>query len=94
MLKRGAEGASYVAFDLLRLDGVDLRQNRIEDPRKALTRELEHHVQRGVRGRGRARRRQSLRNGGLEGIVSKRAGSLYRSGTGRQWLKLCKTQRS
>ena len=26
---------------------------------------------------------------GLEGIVSKRAGSLYRSGNGRQWLK-CK----
>jgi ATP-dependent DNA ligase len=26
---------------------------------------------------------------GLEGIVSKRAGSLYRSGNGRHWLK-CK----
>ena len=36
LTKRGAERASYVAFDLLLLDGADIRQNRIEERRKAL----------------------------------------------------------
>ena len=44
-------------------------------------------VQRGPIGRGIARVCQGLRAGGLEGIVSKRAGSRYRSGTSRGWLK-------
>jgi hypothetical protein len=32
------ERASYVAFDLLRLDGQDIHPNRLEDPRTALKR--------------------------------------------------------
>jgi bifunctional non-homologous end joining protein LigD len=90
--KRGGEKASYIAFDLLRLDGQDIRLQRIEDRRKG----LKQLVNRGdamlyseafaAEGAIVFEKACAL---GLEGIVSKRAGSLYRSGNGRQWLK-CK----
>jgi ATP-dependent DNA ligase len=35
---RGGERALLVAFDLLRLDGRDIRENRLEDRRQALKR--------------------------------------------------------
>jgi bifunctional non-homologous end joining protein LigD len=36
LTRHGGDQAAYVAFDLLRLDGVDIRPNRIEDRRKLL----------------------------------------------------------
>jgi bifunctional non-homologous end joining protein LigD len=89
---RQAESLAYFAFDLLHFDGHDLRACPIED-RKALLRDVvgaagcsrvvavDHII-----GSG-----QSLfaavRQIAAEGIVSKRAGSPYRAGTGRDWLK-------
>src|SRR5215469_1329710 len=92
MRLRRPEQLAYFAFDLRYLDGHDLRACAIED-RKALLRDLvgaaggprlvtvDHVV-----GNG-AALFEAVRQAGAEGIVSKRAGSPYRGGTGRDWLK-------
>jgi bifunctional non-homologous end joining protein LigD len=83
---------AYFAFDLLHLDGHDLRRCPIED-RKMLLRD--------VIGAARCERIvyvdhvlgigkelfEAVRQIGAEGIVSKRRGSLYRGGESREWLK-------
>ena len=79
-----------MAFDLGRLNGDNLRLRPIETRREALMRLVA-----GVTGRVAATR--SSPGGalvfakacelGLEGIVSKRAGSFYNSGKSRSWLK-------
>ena len=82
--------ASFVAFDLLSLEGDDLRQRPLEERREALARLVA-----GVDG---IQFSEALATEGaivfahacklgLEGIVSKRAGSRYRSGPSRNWLK-------
>ena len=88
--KAGGQQASFVAFDLLALEGDDLRQRPLEERRDALS-----HLVAGVDD---IRFSESVaddgalvfakaRELGLEGIVSKRAGSRYRSGTSRNWLR-------
>jgi bifunctional non-homologous end joining protein LigD len=92
LTKAGGEQASLVAFDLLSLslDGDDLRQHPLEERRDALSRL--------VAGVDAIRFSAALTADGaivfahacklgLEGIVSKRAGSRYRSGASRYWLK-------
>jgi bifunctional non-homologous end joining protein LigD len=82
---------AYFAFDLLALDGDDLRAQPIE-ARKAALAELvaerapvirysEHVIGGGPAFFAIACKR------GLEGIVSKRRGSIYRAGRGSDWLK-------
>ena len=79
-----------VAFDLLSLNGEDLRQRPLEEGRAELSRLVagvdnivfgEALVAEGALVFARACEL------GLEGIVSKRAGSRYSSGNSRQWLK-------
>ena len=79
-----------MAFDLLRLEGDDQRLRPIEARREALQRLLA-----GVDGvlfsealaaKGEAVFAKACELG-LEGIVSKRAGSFYKSGKSRNWLK-------
>jgi bifunctional non-homologous end joining protein LigD len=88
--KAGGERASFVAFDLLSLEGDDLRRRPLEERREALA-QLVHGVDGVVFS-------EALETGGavvfahacrlgLEGIVSKRAGSRCRSGASRNWLK-------
>jgi bifunctional non-homologous end joining protein LigD len=88
--KTGGEQASFVAFDLLNLDGDDLRQRPLEERREALA-QL-------VAGAGSIKFSAALadegaivfahaRKLGLEGIVSKREGGFYKSGKSRNWLK-------
>ena len=89
---RRPERLAYFAFDLLHLDGHDLRRCPIED-RKMLLRDVigaarcerlvyvDH-----VLGSGRELL-EAVRQVGAEGIVSKRQGSLYRAGESRDWLK-------
>jgi bifunctional non-homologous end joining protein LigD len=92
MRLRRAEEFAYFAFDLLHLDGRDLRACAIED-RKALLRDIIGEAG-GPRlvtvdpliGNG-AALFEAVRQLGAEGIVSKRAGSPYRGGSGRDWLK-------
>jgi len=88
----GSDRLAYFAFDLLYIDGHDLRRCPIEE-RKALLRHVldetgcdqiiyvDH-----ILGRG-ADLFERVRDIGAEGIVSKRLGSLYRGRESREWLK-------
>jgi bifunctional non-homologous end joining protein LigD len=88
--KAGSARACLVAFDLLNLNGQDFRQRPIEDRRAALSPLVvgvhcilfsDALVAEGALVFAKACEM------GLEGIVSKRASSLYRSGASRNWLK-------
>ena len=89
---RAGEHAVLSAFDLLELDGKDLRRKSIET-RKALLAKLlngshlslvlnEHYEEDGA-----IVFREVCRLG-CEGIVSKRLGSIYRRGRSPLWLKV------
>lgn len=89
-LRRRREAFCW-AFDLLELDGQDLRAEQLERRKDALARLLkrapfglalnEHHA-----GDGPALFAEACRRG-LEGIVSKRRGSRYSSGRSPHWMK-------
>jgi bifunctional non-homologous end joining protein LigD len=84
--------AVHCAFDLLELDGRDLRREQIEKRKALLTKLLrsshssvvlnEHYEEDGAIVFPEACRL------GCEGIVSKRLGSSYRSGRSKHWLKI------
>jgi ATP-dependent DNA ligase len=89
---RTRHGAAFCwAFDLIELDGEDLRVEPLERRKEALGRLLkrapfglelnEHHA-----GDGPALFAEACRRG-LEGIVSKRRGSRYSSGRSTHWVK-------
>jgi len=84
--------AVLCAFDLLEADGEDLRQLPIE-VRKAGLAGLLRKPSQGIAlnthyvGDGEIVYRQACKLG-CEGIVSKRLGSLYRSGRSKQWVKI------
>ena len=92
LTKRGWLVAVFVAFDLLRLDGDDLRQRPLEARRGALARLIAKRRSDGI-----VFSEELVAEGavvfakacelGLEGIVSKREGSFYKSGRSRNWLK-------
>jgi hypothetical protein len=79
--KHEARAVFLYAFDLLELDGVDLRREPIET-RKAKLASLLRGSAPGLRLNEHFERKM-----GLEGIVSKRLGSSYVSGRTRDWLK-------
>jgi bifunctional non-homologous end joining protein LigD len=89
--KHDARAAFLYAFDLVELDGVDLRREPIETRKATLASLLrgsgaglklnEHFIH-----SGEVVFRHACRMG-LEGIVSKRLGSRYTSGRTRDWLK-------
>jgi bifunctional non-homologous end joining protein LigD len=89
--KHNARAVFLYAFDLLELDGVDLRREPIET-RKATLASVLRGVQAGLHLNehfehcGEVVFRHACRIG-LEGIVSKRLGSRYRSGRSPDWLK-------
>lgn len=93
-LQRRSDGSAplvYFAFDLLHLDGWDLRQVRLEERKQVLRRLLEAapdalRFSDHVRGQGPEFFAQA-RQAGLEGVVSKRADSTYREGRGGDWRK-------
>jgi bifunctional non-homologous end joining protein LigD len=84
--------AVLCAFDLIELDGFDLRQRPLED-RKGRLAEVLHDA-----GDGLAFNNHFVGDGevifkhacalGCEGIVSKRSGSAYRAGRVDYWLKI------
>jgi bifunctional non-homologous end joining protein LigD len=88
--KAGGARASFVAFDLLSLEGEDLRQRPLEERRDTLSHLVAGvgsiHFSASVAGEGAIVFAHACQLG-LEGIVSKRAGSRYRSGASRNWLK-------
>ena len=80
------------AFDLLHLDSKDLRKEPIEERRARLQELLKPDPHSGIQfseaitGDGASIFAEAEKMG-LEGIVSKRLGSRYKSGTSRDWLK-------
>jgi bifunctional non-homologous end joining protein LigD len=88
------ERLAYFAFDLLWLDGLDLRALPLLDRKKRLERLMSggndprllyvEHVP-AEQGPGLY---QAAVAAGCEGVVSKRADSRYRSGETRDWLKI------
>ena len=99
-LSEGVAGnLTYFAFDLLHLDGRDLRRLPLADRKTALAallagepddgpvRYSQHYTDRGPDFFAQACRLA------LEGIVSKRADAAYRSGRGRGWVKSKCTRR-
>jgi len=81
----------YFIFDLLHLDGWDLRDVRLEQRKEVLRRLLESAPETlrfsdHVRGQGREFF-DKAREAGLEGVVSKRAAAPYRAGRGGDWRK-------
>jgi bifunctional non-homologous end joining protein LigD len=81
--RRQNEAAAFLyAFDLLELNGTDLRREPIE-VRKATLASILRKSQHGVRFNEHLEHCRM----GLEGIVSKRLGSRYRSGRSPDWLK-------
>jgi bifunctional non-homologous end joining protein LigD len=92
-----AQKLSFFAFDLLYLDGYDLRRAALLDRRQLLMQILEPHDR--VRysehftGKG-AELLQAVKARGLEGIVAKNAGSMYESKRSANWLKIKVTNQS
>ena len=85
------ETLTFYLFDLLYLDGWDLRPCRLIDRKRVLAdlsdwrgmlRYSDHHA-----GNAGGMRREACRLG-LEGIVCKQAEAPYRAGRGRGWLKV------
>jgi bifunctional non-homologous end joining protein LigD len=93
-----SEGAShkltFFAFDLLHLDGYDLREVPLARRKEALHTLLEGVItptsalqfSEHVLGQGRAFFDQAARMG-LEGVISKRVGATYQPGRSKSWLK-------
>jgi bifunctional non-homologous end joining protein LigD len=90
--QRGGRDVFLFAFDLLELDGQDLRREPLET-RKATLASLVRGSVPGLRLNEHLTHPGDLvfRHAckmGLEGIVSKRLGSRYRSGRSKDWLKM------
>jgi bifunctional non-homologous end joining protein LigD len=92
MKGRGARDAMLVAFDLLQIDDEDIRRESIETRRARLASILASppdgvQFSQAIDGDGDVIFRNACVMG-LEGIVSKRLGSSYRSGRCAHWLKI------
>ena len=86
------DDALLIAFDLIELDGEDLRRAPIEQRKRTLAK-LVRRPHAGIvvnevfEGDGDILFAHACKLG-CEGIVSKRLGSVYRSGRSRYWLKV------
>jgi bifunctional non-homologous end joining protein LigD len=90
--KRHGGGAVLVAFDLVELDGEDLRRSSIGYRKRKLAKlvrrsELGVVLNEHYEGDGEIIFKHACKLG-CEGIVSKRLGSLYRSGRSPDWVKV------
>ena len=88
----GSHRLRYAVFDLLALDGDDLRDAPLADRKAALSRLLETAgdtllASDFIRGQGALAFRRAC-EAGLEGIMSKAIDSPYRGGRGDAWRKL------
>ncbi len=93
--RRDTSRLIYFAFDLLHLDGADLTAMPLSERKQRLSAVLEPdgnadgaiRYSHDVRGQGDRLLAKACKLG-VEGIVSKRAGGLYRPGRSREWLKI------
>ncbi|MCO1604120.1 DNA ligase D [Desulfosporosinus nitroreducens] len=87
-----ANNLTYIVFDLLALDGADLRGHRLIDRKETLAALLKDapenlHYSRHVRGNGKESFRAAC-EAGMEGIVGKKADSVYSGARNGDWIKL------
>ena len=87
-----AEMVRYAVFDLLALNGDDLRDAPLHERKAALSRLLETSsdvlvISGFLRGNGALAYRRAC-EAGLEGVISKSVDALYRGGRGDSWRKL------
>jgi bifunctional non-homologous end joining protein LigD len=93
LAKKHSDRLVYLAFDLLYLDGYDLRGAPLIERKRALQDLLAkappkiHYVEHFEMDDGEAVYRHACKLK-LEGIVSKRKNSPYRSGRSPDWLKM------
>jgi ATP-dependent DNA ligase len=91
--KRHGGAAVLCAFDLIELDGEDLRRSSIEYRKRKLAKLVRRSELLGIvlnehyQGDGEIIFKHACKLG-CEGIVSKRLGSLYRSGRSPHWVKV------
>ena len=90
--RKGSRDAFLYAFDLIELDGQDLRQEPWEARRDALASlvrnaEDDPNLHQGIRADGDIVFRHACKLG-LEGIVAKRRDKPYRSGRTAEWVKI------
>jgi ATP-dependent DNA ligase len=90
--RRHDNAATLCAFDVIELDGADLRWSPIEERKKRLAAVLQQPhrgiaVNQAYEGDGAVIYQYACALG-CEGIVSKRLGSTYRMGRTDQWLKI------
>jgi bifunctional non-homologous end joining protein LigD len=84
---------AYFAFDLLHLDGRDLRGCPIEERKDLLESVIKAAASPRVVSIGHVIGKgawlfEAMQKAGCEGIVSKRLGSAYRGGQSKDWLKI------
>ncbi|MGB9458583.1 MAG: DNA ligase D, partial [Bryobacteraceae bacterium] len=83
--------AIYFVFDLLYLDGYDLRRVSLSERRKLLERVVTPgaalRISEAFPGAG-AELLEAARENGLEGVMAKHATSVYESRRSREWLKI------
>jgi bifunctional non-homologous end joining protein LigD len=81
----------YFAFDLLYLDGYDLRGASLSDRRRLLETVVSPagvlRISEAFPGAGEALL-EAARENGLEGLIAKRASSRYESRRSREWIKI------
>jgi len=87
-----AQNLTYIVFDLLALDGEDLRGHRLTDRKKRLEALMKDapknlYYSRYVRGKVKESFRAAC-EAGLEGIVGKKANSVYSQARNGDWIKL------
>jgi bifunctional non-homologous end joining protein LigD len=87
-----AKNLTYIVFDLLALDGADLRGHPLIDRKETLEALLQDapqnlHYSRHVRGNGKESFRAAC-EAGMEGIVGKKADSAYSGTRNGDWIKL------
>ncbi len=92
MRRSGGEGLTYIVFDLLALDGEDLRSRPLADRKNKLESLIKNappeiHYSKHVRGNG-EKSFQAACKSHLEGIVCKRAESPYSATRNGDWVKL------
>ncbi|MDQ7095724.1 DNA ligase D [Desulfosporosinus sp. PR] len=91
------QNLTYIAFDLLALEGKDLRGQCLLDRKETLAALLQDapknlYYSRHVRGKGRESFRAACA-AGLEGIIGKKADSVYSGTRNGDWIKLKCEQR-
>lgn len=92
MKKPGGKNLTYIVFDLLALDGADIRERRLIDRKETLEALLKNspdniQYSEHVRGKGKESFIAACK-GNFEGIVGKKADSAYSGTRNGDWIKL------